>query len=150
MYNCVTVEGSTKTKRQLVREIAYFCVDEMLPKFRTLDVEINLIKLKDETNCDGLCSPGDYRNHFEIDIEKSLKGDDLITCVTHEMVHVMQYAKGMLKDNNTAGSKVYWKGYCYSNYAYSKQPWERQAYRMQETLLIKYKQWSKNNGNRTT
>ena len=66
MYNCVTVEGSTKSKRNLVKEVAYFCIEEMLPRFRTLDVEINLIKLKEETNCDGLCSIGNYRNHFEI------------------------------------------------------------------------------------
>ena len=149
MYNCVTVEGSTKSKRNLVREVAYFCIEEMLPRFRTLDVEINLIKLKEETNCDGLCSIGNYRNHFEIDIEKGLEGDDLITCVAHEMAHVMQYAKGMLKDKNSAGSEVYWRGYDYSNYEYCRQPWERQAYRMQESLLIKYKEWSKN-GNRNT
>ena len=84
-----------------------------------------------------LVSFADMKTHF-LDIDYIL-----------EMVHVMQYAKGMLKDKNSAGSEVYWRGYDYSNYEYSRQPWERQAYRMQESLLIKYKEWSKN-GNRNT
>ena len=70
-----------------------------------------------------------------------LKDDDFITTILHEMVHVMQYATGKMKDLNNQGSTVYWRGYNYSNYEYRRQPWERQAYRMQEILLREWKKY---------
>ena len=57
------------------------------------------------------------------------------------MVHVMQYATGKMKDLNNEGSTVYWRGYNYTNYEYRRQPWERQAYRLQEILLREWKKY---------
>ena len=92
-------------------------------------------KIKD---AEGYCLALDPRS-FELEIEKTLEGDDLITCVTHEMVHVWQYAVGVLKEKT--GCRQFWKGKEYTGTAYSKQPWERQAYRMQEVLLEEFKEW---------
>jgi hypothetical protein len=135
--NYVEVKGGTKKQRELAEEIAYFCVHRLMPRIRTLNVELNLKKIPD---AQGYCMCLDARE-FEVEIEKSLKGDDFITCITHEFVHVWQYAVGTLKQTNAG--KNFWKGKDYSDTCYSKQPWERQAYRMQETLMEEYKLWKK-------
>ena len=52
-------------------------------------------------------------------------------------------AKGLLKDLNKKGTKVWWRGFQYENFDYYKQPWERQAYRKQETINKAWKQYVK-------
>ena len=135
--NYVEVKGGTKKQRELAEEIAYFCIHKLMPRIRTLDVEINLKKIPD---AQGYAMCLDARE-FELEIEKTLKGDDFITCITHEMVHVWQYAVGTLKQYTN--QRHFWKGKEYTGVPYSKQPWERQAYRMQETLMDDYKAWKK-------
>lgn len=133
--NYIEVNGSTKKKRELVEDVVYFCINRLMPRMRTLDINVNLTKIED---AEGFCCCVDPRS-FEIEIQKSLEGDDLITCVAHEMVHAWQYAVGTLKQ--TTGCRDFWKGKEYTGTAYSKQPWERQAYRMQEVLLEEFKEW---------
>jgi len=62
--------------------------------------------------------------------------EDVIKTVMHEMVHVWQWATGLCKDY--ADGRRMWKGKDYTDTPYSNQPWERQAYRMQETLFEKW------------
>jgi predicted metallopeptidase len=45
--------------------------------------------------------------HLILKIDKRLKGDDFITCVLHELVHVKQQFKGELKEIN--GKAKRWK-----------------------------------------
>lgn len=59
---------------------------------------------------------------------------DLATTLAHEMVHVRQLAKGMMKflPNNAR----IWMGKRYSNkVAYLNQPWELDAFSKQEILV---------------
>jgi hypothetical protein len=134
--NSVYVEGSTKKKRELAESIINYCIDTLLPRYRTLDIELNLTKPE---GAQGYCCSLSNRE-FELEIDKTLEGEDFITCITHEMVHVWQYATGTLKQ--TYGGKSFWKGKEYTDTSYSKQPWERQAYRMQETLLQGWKEFA--------
>jgi hypothetical protein len=105
------------------------------------------------------------KNASHIEIDKRLKGDDFITCVLHELVHVKQQFKGELKELNGIAKK--WKDEVHigvtsdskiSAYIdakaispenplvkgvfitdYMDLPWEKEAYEMQETLLIEWK-----------
>ena len=69
-----------------------------------------------------------------------LKDNDFISTVAHEMVHVWQYATKQLTQK---GCKEFWRGKDYTDEYYSKQPWERQAYRMEESILKEYKRDTK-------
>ena len=101
-------------------------------------------------------------NCSHIEIDKRLKGDDFVTCVLHELVHVKQQFKKELVELN--GKAKRWKneihiGILSSNIDkkyeekirknalakgvfitdYLDLPWEVEAYTMQEILLEEWK-----------
>ena len=136
--NNVQVLGATKSKRALAEDVAYFCINEMMPRMKTLDICIQLDKLCD---VDGYCLAVTDRE-FNLEIEKTLTDDDFITAVCHEMVHVKQFARGETKDINMFTKQ--WKGTEYlSAYStvseYLRLPWEKEAYELQEVLCNSYK-----------
>jgi len=51
------------------------------------------------------------------------------------MIHVKQYVRNELKDE---GLTVFWKGEDCSKIAYSKQPWEVEAYTLQGRYSIDF------------
>jgi len=136
--NDVQAFGATKSKRILAKDVAYFCISEMMPRIETLDVCINLDKLSE---VDGYCLAVTNRE-FNLEIDKRLSEDDFITAVCHEMVHVKQFARGETKDVNLFTKR--WKGEEYlSAYStvdeYMQLPWEKEAYELQEVLCKSYK-----------
>ena len=57
-----------------------------------------------------------------------------MTWLAHEIVHLKQFVRGELFDY-AVGQKVQWKSKTYrTSLAYNKQPWEREAYRLEEPL----------------
>ena len=81
------------------------------------------------------------KNCSHIEIDKRLKGDDFITCVLHELVHVKQQFKGHLKEYPAnSGIEKMWKGEIYLGIDYMNLPWEKEAYEQQEILLKEYKE----------
>tara|TARA_Y100000590_G_C15316916_1_gene862400 strand:+ start:120 stop:533 length:414 start_codon:yes stop_codon:yes gene_type:complete len=134
--NLITVEGSNKNRRLLAEEVVSFCIQKLIPRIRTLDVEVSLTNIDD---ADGYCHSMNKRE-FELEIEKKLKENDFISTVAHEMVHVWQYATGQLSQK---GCKEFWRGRDYTKTSYSKQPWERQAMRMEKQLLKEFKKTRK-------
>ena len=136
--NDIEVYGSTKSKRTLAEDVAHFCIAEMMPRMETLDITIHLDKLPE---ADGYCLAVTNRE-FQIEIEKTLDEEDFITAVCHEMVHVKQFARGETKDINMFTKR--WQGTDYlSAYTtvdeYMDLPWEKEAYKLQEILLKKFK-----------
>ena len=134
--NLITVEGSNKKRRLLAEEVVSFCIQKLIPRIRTLDVEVSLTNIDD---ADGYCHSMNKRE-FELEIDKKLKENDFISTVAHEMVHVWQYATGQLSQK---GCKEFWRGREYTKTSYSKQPWERQAMRMEKQLLKEFKKTRK-------
>ena len=103
--NIVGVDGGTLQQRKDVYEMCFWFIDKYLSRHRTLDIDIWLKRAKDIEDCHGWTERGDEgRQHFEIELNKELKGDDFSTLVFHELVHVQQYAKGWLKDLYKKGS----------------------------------------------
>ena len=159
--NYITCDGGTKFQRELAVRIVEFCIWELMPRHRTLDLDIQLKPTIFEQHSEALCYPTgeDYRpRDFCLEIDSRIwrrnskrwkrRGarDDFITTVAHEMVHVYQWVSGNLRDRlsnspSREGYRQYWKGKDYTNIAYKKLPYEKEAYRMQERLLKKFKKW---------
>ena len=135
--NYLAVTGSTKRKRKIAESAMIHCISELMPRMRTLDIELTLKKIKDEEVV-GWCHEGENKREFFIDIEKSLDGEDLIETVCHEMVHVWQSATRKMKDL-PFGRKMYMGKVYDETTAYEDEPWEVEAYEMQGKLLKTFK-----------
>jgi hypothetical protein len=53
----------------------------------------------------------------------------------HELWHINQHVKGALRDKR---GKRHWRGIDHSNTDYSDQPWEQQAFIMENILYEEY------------
>ena len=161
MDKFVLVYGGTKKQRELVHNITDWFCDKFFNRFKSYNIEFDLCKIKG--NVQGWCLDID-RNASHIEIDKRLKGDDFITCVLHELVHVKQQFKRELVELN--GKAKRWKDEIHigiMNFSdmdkieaekirmmaltkdvfvsdYMDLPWEKEAYEMQETLLIEWKE----------
>ena len=161
MDKFVIVNGGTKKQRQLVHNITGWFCNKFFNRFKSYNIEFDLCKIKG--NVQGWCLEID-RNASHIEIDKRLKGDDFITCVLHELVHVKQQFKKELVELN--GKAKRWKDEIHigiMNFSdmdkieaekirmmaltkdvfvsdYMELPWEIEAYAMQETLLIEWKE----------
>ena len=82
-------EGVSNARKKLTEEIVRWCISQLLPKVRTLDITIDLLDEVDG-GIDGAQWCGDdYRQHY-IEINENLYYDDFVTAIMHEMVHVKQ------------------------------------------------------------
>ena len=161
MDKFVIVGGGTKKQRELVHNITDWFCDKFFNRFKSYNIEFDLCKI--EGNVQGWCLEID-RNASHIEIDKRLKGDDFITCVLHELVHVKQQFKQELVELNGKAKK--WKDEIHigiMNFSdmdkieaekirmmaltkgvfvseYMDLPWEKEAYEMQETLLLEWKE----------
>ena len=153
--NTIKAVGGNKELRALSEKVAYWCLGELgLSRYRTLEIEIMLNRCLND-GAYGFCYEGENDRDFTIEIDKRIPKmpkkvhgykdarHAFIETVCHEMVHVMQTAKGTLSDRFRGGYKRMWKGKDYTNTPYSRQPWERQAFRMQSGLLKGYLRYEK-------
>jgi len=85
----------------------------------------------------GYAQEEEYVNYsIQISKEKQYTTKDIIATIMHEMVHVAQYIRGDLVLGK--GNKLSrWKGKPV-DLPYSKQPWERQAFRLEKNIWNKF------------
>ena len=113
-------KGVSDARKVLTEEIVRWCIRQLLPKVRTLDITIDLLNELDG-GADGYQWSGeDNRQHF-IEINENQYYDDFVTAVMHEMVHVKQDYR---KDKRPIEER------------------EKEAYEQQEIL---YKRWLNDN-----
>ena len=134
--NLITVEGGKKKQRQMVEDVVSYMIQRQMPRMRTLDIHVTLKKIDDAY---GYCMSESNRE-VEIEVDKRLRKNQFISTVIHEMVHVWQYATKQLTQK---GCKEFWRGKDYTDAYYSNQPWERQALRMEKSILKEYKRDTK-------
>ena len=134
MDKFVLVYGGTKKQRWLIEDITWWFCEKYFKRFKSFNIEIDLCKIPEKVQ--GWCMEID-KNCSHIQIDKRLEGDDFITCVLHELVHVKQQFKGELKEMK--GIEKMWKAEVYIGIDYLNLPWEKEAYHMQEVLLDEYK-----------
>ncbi len=129
--NFIGVNGGNKTQREICENVVSHMISELLPRFRTLDITVNLVTIKSEAI--GFCMEED-KNQFEIELDKKLSIKDMVTALCHEMVHVKQFAKKEMVDGIKTGVPI-WKSKKISlNTNYWDLPWEKEAYRMEKKL----------------
>ena len=136
--NYVNVMGATEWKRALVEDVVDFCITELMPRMRTLEIEVNIKNLKSE-GVAGWCYEGESNRDFYIDVDKNLDVEEMVETVCHEMVHVWQGATRKMKDL-PFGRKMYMGNIYDDTLAYEDEPWEIEAYDMQGGLLEKFKE----------
>lgn len=124
----IYVEGGSKRQREIVKDAAMFAWRYLMPHISNCVVDVEIKKVD---KADGYCHEADYRV-FQIEIDKKLMGDNLLTTVFHEMVHVKQ---GVRKE--WAFNEVAYK----THDEYINLPWEVEAYHLQEVML---EEWKKN------
>ena len=115
---------------------------------RHVEVEIKLTKdLKKKEDAYGYCHIiSDNLNkprEFCIELDASTKFDfeQILTWMGHEFVHLKQFVRGELFDYEF--NKTQWKSRVYNvaRTAHDKQPWEREAYRLEGVLYDEFANW---------
>ena len=138
--NLIEVNGGNKTQREICENVAHHMISELLPRFRTLDIIINLVTIKSEAI--GFCMEQD-KNQFEIELDKKLSIKDMVTALCHEMVHVKQYAKDELHEYTMKKGHRY-KGKFFSDKLdYWDEPWEIEAHGRETGLFVRWAEKNK-------
>lgn len=136
----VTVYGGTPEQKKAVKEAVQFAKREMFPRHTRVKVIVSIIKnLTEKEGLNGDCfDEGD--RIYRVRICRALADldhDEFIKTVLHEMVHVKQYCKCELFDKALITK---FKGEKYPfNMAYARQPWEKEARKLEKTLFKKFK-----------
>ena len=140
----VEVEGYRSQNLDLRRAIgnaASFYGEVLLGKrmARNILLEIKLTReLKQKEQAYGFCHITDDNldrpREFMIELDTSMKNpfDQVLIWLAHEMVHLKQFVRGELFDYATGN--VQWKSRTYRRVHYTDQPWEKEAYRLEEEL----------------
>lgn len=145
--NIITISGGIKRKRLLARSVVDFMIQQILPRHRTLNIEILLSNLMKESGVCGFCNAFSSRD-FLIEVDKTLDHYDIIETICHEMIHLKQHARKELKKYNYKNKSVLWKNKRYSidEDEYSDFPWEKEAYEYEfiyaKKFLIAQGVWS--------
>ena len=129
--NFIEVNGGNKTQREICEKVVGHMISKLLPRFRTLDITVELQNIKSEAI--GFCMMHD-KNQFEIEIDKKLSIKEMVTALCHEMVHVKQFARKEMV-NGMLNGVAKWKSKKISlDTNYWDLPWEKEAYRMEKKL----------------
>ena len=126
--NYIEVIGGNKFLRDIAEKTVMRMIKEMMPRMRTLEIEVQIKKLKGDVA--GWCMMEDTNREFTIEVANNLTLKDFVTTICHEMVHVKQFAR-----KETCGYGVKWKGKKIApKTPYYDLPWEKEAYKMQDKL----------------
>ena len=154
----ITIEGYRKHNKALfcaLGNAAEFYGDRLLGKrmARNILLEIKLTKdLKKKEKAYGFCHVTDDNlnrpREFSIELDTSMKFkfDQIITWLAHEMVHLKQFVRNELYDFELG--RTQWKSRIYkTNSNYNDQPWEKEAYRLEDKLYEEFAEWYYESGN---
>lgn len=131
---------------QVKETIQWFIKKFGLGRFRSLRIEVLFTKnLKKKSNgyafttwVDEHANPRDFE--IEIDLDHAQNGRfEFISTILHEMVHVKQFLTRDLRDTPFV-DRVLWKGELMNaaEIDYMDQPWEIEAYTLEETLTEEF------------
>jgi len=135
------IQGGTNKEQRMAFDAVNFAIKKLMPRKRNLSVEITITDIPGDADAYHCCID---KGEHEIEVQSGLIEEDFMTAVFHEMVHVRQHERGLLKDH---GIRKAWKGEEYIGIydtvdTYMNLPWEEEAYRLQEELYNKWIQTS--------
>lgn len=132
--NVINIVGGSPKQKDLAYKVIDRMCEVLMPRVRTLDIEVKITKnltVKSGMEASHL-ELDTHREHF-IEIDRDLGLRDFITALCHEMVHAKQsYRKELTQKNN----KMFWKGRDCTDLEYMNQPWEKEAYKLQDGLAL--------------
>lgn len=137
----IRILGGLDEQRDTAREAARWFVDHGMPISRDVHITLRFHYLVDE---DGFAiwkgaQSSSQARIFQVGLARRLFDDALVSTVLHELVHVHQMVHRTLRYRDSGEEcRVHWKDRDYTHTAYSQQPWERQAYRLEKKLLTRY------------
>ena len=145
------IEGYRSHNKELYRAVSnaalYYgalLLGTRMVKNITLDIKLTK-DLKKKEKAYGYCHIIDDNlnrpREFMIEVDASMKYpfDQILIWIAHEMVHLKQFVRGELCDYETG--RVRWKKRMYGRVHYEDQPWEREAYRLEEKLYNQFAEW---------
>ncbi len=127
--------GYNYSKLRCTKIVSWF-IQKELPRYK-LEITVNHRGMLREgvygwvgvTDCD-------WRpRSFEIEMHNQLSPEHYAVVLLHELWHVNQHVKGALRDKY---GRRYWRGIEHSDMDYSDQPWEQQAFIMENILYKEY------------
>jgi hypothetical protein len=126
------VEARSSKKRKFVEAILPSIIEQLgLSNSR----KAVLVRLESDCEGMGMTVPVDLLDSYVVVIQSKMSIKDVGLTLAHEMVHVRQMAKGILK---TINGTNHWAGKRYTKRTkYLDQPWEQDAFARQEILFRK-------------
>jgi uncharacterized protein YjaZ len=126
------VEAHSKQKKQFIEAILPSIIEQLgLTNTRKSLV----IRLEKDCEQMGYTVPVDILDSYVVVIKPTMSIKSIGLTLAHEMVHVRQMAKGILKIKNGVN---YWCGKRYTKRTkYLDQPWEQDAFARQELVFRK-------------
>ena len=131
----ISINGRTAKKKQ-VENFVFDVLEYLMPRLkRNVCIDVNIVRRCDNHHY-ALCL-GD-KNSAEIELARG-SGDTTFTLnemmlnLAHELVHAKQFIRGELHPNLNR-----WKKLDYSNTVYTRQPWEKEAYLLEDKLINKF------------
>ena len=112
------IMGGSRMEQTLTAEAVTFAFNQLSPRIKNCTLNVDLVSSHSCFEIDEL--------EYEIRINKNQTGDDFLTAIFHEMVHVKQYIRGQLDQDS-------------DDLNYFDRPSEIEAYKLQEELLEKWK-----------
>lgn len=135
-----TVDCPDEDRRPLIEEAVDFAVRALVPKIRDLDIEVEVYEFdpSEAFEC-GYCTQMEAR-HFLFEVAENQSTESLVRTIIHEMVHVKQYVYKELRQyhSKASGLKIQWKGEDHTHTTYTEQPWELEAYDLEERLYAEF------------
>ena len=144
-FMLVTIKGSKKEYRDLVRRAVWFYAEKLMGKrlVNTLELTINLTRnLTEKEGAEGFCIWDEWETAktpraFTIDLDCSLNIRNILINVAHEMVHVKQWVKGEMYEYTIPNIVRFIKTkYDMNDMDYYDYPWEIEAFGRQLGLFI--------------
>jgi hypothetical protein len=126
------VNASSAKKRRFIEAILPSMIEQLGLTNSRKAVVVQL-----ESDCEGMgmTVPMDIIDSYVVVIQPKMSIKDIGLTLAHEMVHVRQMAKGILK---TVNGTHYWAGKRYTKRTkYLDQPWEQDAFARQEIVFRK-------------
>jgi hypothetical protein len=126
------VEAKSSKKRKFVEAILPSIIEQLgLSNSR----KAVLVRLESDCEGMGMTVPVDLLDSYVVVIQSKMSIKDVGLTLAHEMVHVRQMAKGILK---TINGTNHWAGKRYTKRTkYLDQPWEQDAFARQEIVFRK-------------
>ena len=132
----INVTGCNGRKAALLKRAAEFAFYTLMPRVQNfVGIDIVVEENLDVSAYEVMIG----EREIEITINKEETGDDLLTAVFHEVVHVVQDLRRWKRE--LSDGRMMWFNEDHTKTTYYNQPWEKQAYELQEEILEK---WQKN------